>query len=90
MTGVAPYPTVNQNSTYTGATGTVASALINIGAAGTVASASIISYPSATGAGNYSATGSPSFTGAAGEAKANAEIAIVVILGALGSGFLMG
>lgn len=74
---MAPYPTVNQNSTYTGAIGTVASA-------------SIMSYPSATGAGNYSATGSPSFTGAAVEARADAKMAIVVILGALGSGFLMG
>ena len=78
---------MNRNSTYTGATGTVAPV-------------SVHSYPSAsatgaagtagvTSAGNFSAIATPRFTGAAGKAWVEVNVASVAMIGALGWGLLM-
>jgi hypothetical protein len=77
VTSVPPYPTVNQNSTYTGSTSTVALT-------------SVSSYPSVTGAGNSSATGSPTFAGAAGAVRAEIGMAVMIMVGALGWALLIG
>ncbi len=77
VTSEAPYPTVNQNSTYTAL-------------AGTVAPIAVSSYPSATGAGNVNATSSPSFAGSAGKAGGGMGMTVVVAVGALSWGLLMG
>ena len=91
VTSVPPYPTVNQNSTYTGATGTGAT---GTGATGTVSSPSVYSYPSAsasiTGHGNFSAIATPKFTGAAGKEGAKVNLAMVAVVWSLGWGLLMG
>ena len=78
VTNVPPYPTVNQNSTFTGPTGTVISA-------------SVYAYPSTTGAGNFSGAGLPSrFTGTAVRARSQVGIAAAVLLGALTWAVVMG
>lgn len=77
VTSVPPYPTVNQNSTYTGSTGTVAPT-------------SVSSYPSSTGAGDSSTTGSPTFAGAAGTVRAEMGMAVMIVAGAFGWGLLVG